>query len=370
MLFMARICIVIPNLGLCLTRASFLLVFLLISLIATLGHAQSGTVEADKSAGNSMTQTFPRSPDAPYPLIQPLPLMAAAMVPVLDDEPLDEGDKSLIKDKPAEPITRKLPIWGEKARQKGYELPLPFGTGVNQIFMAQDIELRNIKVGIGDPIFEVEGLDFDDAQTHDSATTARLDLWLLPFANIYGIFGYLNGEAELDLNIGQIASNLPLPGLPPNFGPQGSIDLNIDYNGITYGGGLTLAGGYKNFFASIDGNYTYSNVDVVDGKIRVYTVSPRVGMLYNPESVPGSLALWVGAMWMRYRQTITDDINLQEFDDRLPSVEIDFKLDVKNEHPWNFLFGTQWEITKRWQVVAEGGVGNRQQVLTGLFFRF
>ena len=37
---------------------------------------------------------------------------------------------------------------------------------------------------------------------------------------------------------------------------------------------------------------------------------------------------------------------------------------------WNFLFGGQWEITKRWQVMAEGGIGNRRQVILGAFFRF
>jgi hypothetical protein len=54
----------------------------------------------------------------------------------------------------------------------------------------------------------------------------------------------------------------------------------------------------------------------------------------------------------------------------LPSVNIDFEIDVKNEKHWNFLFGGQWEITKRWQVMAEGGVGNRQQIILGGFFRF
>ena len=29
--------------------------------------------------------------------------------------------------------------------------------------------------------------------------------------------------------------------------------------------------------------------------------------------------------------------------------------DIENEEPWNFIFGGQWEITKRWQVMAEGG---------------
>jgi hypothetical protein len=367
--FMAHICTVLSNWGLYFARTFFLMLILPIGLLVTSVHAQSDAVNGEKAAGNSVTQILPGSPATLSPINRLSPLLAQAAISVLDEEPLDEKDPNK-SDKPAEPITRKLPIWGEKAREQGYDLPLPFGTGVNLVLMSQDIELRNIKVGVGDPLFEVKGLEFSDAQSHDTATTARLDVWLLPFANVYGIFGYINGEAELDLNIGQIASNLPIPGLPPSFGPQGSIDFNIDYNGTTYGGGITLAGGYKNFFASLDGNYTYSNIDVVDGEIKVYTISPRVGMLFNPESVPGSLALWVGAMYMRYRQTVTDDINLQELDDRLPSVEIDFELDVKNDKPWNFLFGTQWEMTKRWQATVEGGVGDRKQVVTGLSFRF
>ena len=133
---------------------------------------------------------------------------------------------------------------------------------------------------------------------------------------------------------------------------------------------MTLAGGYKHFFGSVDANYTYSNIDVVDGKVRVYTISPRLGMLIDSPAITGSLALWVGGMYMRYRQTVTDDINLKEVDPRLPSVNIDFKLDIKNEHPWNFLFGGQWEITKRVHLMAEGGVGDRRQVVAGLNFRF
>ena len=73
---------------------------------------------------------------------------------------------------------------------------------------------------------------------------------------------------------------------------------------------------------------------------------------------------------MKYKQTVTDDINLKEIDPRLPSVEIDFKLDLKNDEPWNFLVGGQWDISKRWQVMAEGGLGNRKQLILGLFFRF
>lgn len=347
--------------------------FFLTGLIAPPGYAESGTATGEHHLSKRLIQSpawnladlnpISDSPAAPTLLVQ-------SGIPIVNEDPLGEDKKPEDRQKTVEPMTRILPIWGEKAREKGFDLPLPFGVGANLVFMDQDIKIRNVKVGVGDPIFEVSDLAFKDAQSHDRAITARLDLWLLPFANIYGIFGAINGEAEFDLDIGSVTGSLPPIGLPPIFKPGTTQDLNIDYNGTTFGGGITLAGGYKNFFGSLDANYTYSNIDVVDGKIRTYTISPRVGLLVDSAAIPGSLALWVGGMYMRYKQTITDDINLQEFDPRLPSVKLDFKLDVKNEQPWNFLFGGQWEITKRWQFMAEGGIGERRQLITSLFFRF
>jgi hypothetical protein len=252
----------------------------------------------------------------------------------------------------------------------GYDLPLPFGAGANLVLMDQGLDIRNVNVGIGDPTFEIEDFGLSDARAHDTAITVRLDMWLLPFANIYGIFGSINGESELDLDVSRISAILPIPGLPPIFEPGKTIDLNVHYKGTTYGGGMTLAGGYKDFFASVDGNYTYSNIDLTDGDITTLTISPRVGLLVDSPEIKGSLAFWVGAMYMKYKQTITDDISLNELDPRLPSVKINYKLDVQNDEPWNFIFGGQWEITKRWQVTAEGGVGDRKQLILGAFFRF
>ena len=291
-------------------------------------------------------------------------LLVMTEFPVLENT----EQKPETKEKPIEPVTRKLPIWGEQVRARGFELPLPFGMGANYTYMDQGIKIRNLKVGIGNPDIEVEGLVFNDARSHDSAVTARLDMWLLPFMNIYGLLGPVNGEAEFDLDVSQVIGGLP--GLPPIFEPNKTIDLNIDYNGFAFGGGITLAGGYENFFASLDTNYTYSTVDIVDGRIDTITVSPRLGLLVNPPEIKGALALWVGAMFMRYKQTVTDDISLQELDPRLPPVRLAFKLDIENDNPWCFVFGGQWEITKRLQVMAEGGAGGRGQLVTGISFRF
>jgi hypothetical protein len=133
-------------------------------------------------------------------------------------------------------------------------------------------------------------------------------------------------------------------------------------------GGITLAGGYKNFFGSLDANYSYSEIDVVDGDIETLTISPRLGVLVDPALIKGSFALWIGAMYMDYKQTVTDSVDLNELDPKLPSVDLEFEIDIENEEPWNFLMGGQWEISKRWQMMVEGGVGNRQQIISGTFF--
>ncbi len=358
-----------------LVNCVILPLFLLIGPFAQPGWSQAGGVLSERYSPHSPKYNHTHQSakfEFPDSETTTKTILAQSSLPVLEEEERDlEAEKQPdVTERPVEPITRAVPIFGEAVREKGFDLPLPFGTGVNLVFMSQSIELRNVKVGFGGPVQEVEGLDFSDAQSHDAAVTARLDMWLLPFANIYGIFGSVNGETEIDLEISNVVGGLPPIGLPPIFQPGGSIDLNIDYNGTTFGGGMTLAGGYKNFFASVDGNYTYSNIDVVDGDIKVYTITPRVGFYWNPVAVPGSLTAWVGGMYMRYRQTVTDDINLQEFDSRLPSVEIDFELDIKNDTPWNTIFGGQWSITKRWQFTAEGGFGDRSHLITGLFFRF
>jgi len=341
--------------------------FLLAGLNATLGYAESGAVKAEHLTGYPPMQT-PTSNPADQLLIIDHPLAAPLLVqseyPMLDQDASGGEEKAEDKVATVEPITRWVPIWGEQVREKGFDLPLPFGIGTNLVFMDQGIDIRNLNISISIPGFDISQVKFNDSRAYDTAYTARLDMWLLPFANIYGIFGYINGEARLNINVPAISiGNMPITD-PIN------VSLNVDYHGTTYGGGMTLGGGYKNFFATLDGNYTYSNIDVADSEIETYTITPRLGMMVDSAVIPGSLALWVGTMYMNYRQTVTDSINVNTPIPGFPLLELDFEIDIKNEQPWNFLFGSQWEITKRWQFMAEGGIGNRKHVITGLFFRF
>lgn len=372
MVNMDRVQIVVHNMTHCAAVIIVLIFIFLIGLTAAPGVAESGSVIGEHLTGHSLRQKFSVNPaDLPLETICPpaTPPLAQSEYPTLDQDAFGGDDQPEDKTETAEPITRLVPILGEQVRAKGFDLPLPFGVGTNLVLMDQGIDVRNLQIGISAPNLDVSGVRFSNTRAHDRANTARLDMWLLPFANIYGLFGYINGEAELDVNVPAISIDLPNIGNIPISDAQ-TAKLNIDYNGTTYGGGLTLAGGYKNFFGSLDANYTYSNIDVANSEIKTYTISPRLGILVDPDAIEGSLAFWVGAMYMDYKQTVTDSIDLNTLSPALPSVELDFEIDIKNEHPWNFLFGGQWEITKRWHFMAEGGIGDRKQLITGLFFRF
>ena len=299
----------------------------------------------------------------------PWTLRAQTEYPVSDEKPISETEKPKEKKKEIEPITRKIPIWGEKIRAMGYDLPLPFGAGANFVWMDQGIDIRELTVGVGSASSEPGFISFSNARSRNTATTVRLDAWLLPFMNIYGLFGYLDGNTELDINVPGLTIDVPIIGPVPIFDPF-TIPVDVDYDGVTYGGGITLAGGYKRLFGSLDMNYTRSDINLTDGEVTTLTLSPRLGVLFESFANKGSGALWVGGMYMDYKETISDSINLRQIDPELPSLTIDYEVKIKNKEKLNFIFGGQWEITKRWQVMAEGGVGERKQVILGAFFRF
>lgn len=71
----------------------------------------------------------------------------------------------------------------------------------------------------------------------------KVDVWLLPFLNVFGIYGRIDGRTTVDLsNTGVL--------LPPDF-----QRLNIAYDGDVYGGGVVLAVGGDRWFASLTGTF-------------------------------------------------------------------------------------------------------------------
>src|SRR6185436_13122512 len=134
----------------------------------------------------------------------------------------------------------------------------------------------------------------------DAATTThtgifRTDVWLLPFLNVYGLFGETAGVTK--------------PALA--FSNGQTLESNVDYNRFSYGGGMTLAGGWKAWFLTLDANWTTGDLvskekgQIGDKPIKSLTFAPRFGMLMSSGRL-GTGSLWVGGMFLLATSEIHD----------------------------------------------------------------
>jgi hypothetical protein len=183
---------------------------------------------------------------------------------------------------------------------------------------------------------------------------ARFDWWVLPMLNFQVLYGQFDGSAKATL----------APALAKHFG-----DIEVDYDGQSYGLGATLAAGWKQIFAAVSVDYHWSDVDfndlrslklVDDDSIRTLVVRPKIGYRFTDSN----LSVWVGAQYQKTKHTQKGSFNMPGLG-RIP-----FSVDVEDAHPWNWLAGFEWGLSRHWSIIAEGGFGQRKQALAGLSFRF
>lgn len=254
-----------------------------------------------------------------------------------------------------------LPIWGKEACAQGFVLPRPFGVSLGYIHQDQPFK-------VGDVI--VNGVDVkgpglavvDEVQNEESTVTLRFDAWILPFWNVYGILGMTDGEA-----VGPLAINLGVIPEFEDFCNRPLVDCNIDttfeidYEGDVVGLGTTLAGGYKDFFAMIDINYTETDLDISRTDAEATVISSRIG--WNGKLGFFTGVLWVGAMYQDISQFL--DLEIDAGDD---SLNVTFEQETKE--PLNYLVGGQWDINRSFSVLAELGFGKRESQMLSLTYRF
>lgn len=286
-----------------------------------------------------------------------------------------------------------FPIWGDEARARGYSIPLPFGANLSYMNIRQNIDVDSITFSglkLGDHLIPSDMFNIAVGQTRQRSETEnlRLDMWVFPFLNIYGLMGYTKGSSLSQVSVDAdpsrytgidkiIASSVHK--LHDN-GTLQDIDFALDFEGRTWGTGFTLAGGYKNWFTLVDTNYTRTEFDILDGKISAVTVSPRVGYRFEMPGIsgPSHLSIWVGAMYQNVDQEFKgnlSDLHMPpELQPLISSVNVDDqgRFDVKQHlsSPWNTLIGAQYEITKNFNVLTEIGFNERNSFFLAGEYRF
>lgn len=286
------------------------------------------------------------------------------------------NSESSLDTRPSTSQSRVLPIWGDEARAQGYDLPEPFGAGYSYMNLRQNIIVDKIGFHIDDPLKNklLSFIDVDAGDTREKSKThmLKIDSWVLPFLNVYGLYGRTKGKSKTNLNAIYIAGESNYENTP----------FTLDFKGNTYGAGFTLAGGYNQFFGSFDLNYTKTDLDILDGDIKALIISPRVGyeFVFSP-LITGQgntkLQVWTGAMYQDITQRFKGDVSKlnmpDEFTDLMGMFGFDgIKFDVEQHlaHKWNQTVGARLEVTRNFNVITEVGFNNRNSLFVSGEFRF
>jgi len=168
--------------------------------------------------------------------------------------------------------------------------------------------------------------------------TVRVDSWLLPFLNVYGILGTVEGEVDVTV------------------GAPFAHELVVPYDGLVYGGGAVLAVGYKNIFLLNNFSFTITDLDR-GGSVNTWIWAPTLG--FNK----GKLSLWTGPTYQN-----TDRKESGSFDVTFlgQPLGVDYDIQLTEENNWNYSVGGRWDFDENWALILEGGFGDRKQALVSV----
>ena len=295
-----------------------------------------------------------------------------------------------------------FPIWGQAVYKKGFDIPYPAGAMVNYIWMDQGIAIDNLQLGIQTdntniPLTPVDFIDFGSNRNTSYSVNFRPDIWVFPFLNVYGLFGY--GASTTEVNLVK----------PVAF--KSIVTQNLSMAGV----GIMGAFGVGPLWLSLDGNWTWTKPELLDDPVLASVFGVRVGKTFTFKSKPErNVAFWVGGMRIRMSSETYGAIKMadaipQEAWDRkddfvaeywdwydyeatppqkvvadkvlTPIIEgidakdgdaiISYGMDKRPEQEWNVVFGAQYQFNKRWQVRTEAGlIGDRKSFLLSANYRF
>ena len=213
-----------------------------------------------------------------------------------------------------EPHWSGLPIWGVEAQAMGYQIPLPFGIGVTAYSAKQPVNIQDLQLGRnGNPPVSVKNfLVINQVDTTQKNLSAKLDVLVFPFLDVYVLTGYTKGTTKGEVQVpGETIGGI----LEPRV-----LQLDAAFSGPTWGVGFTLQGGAKvsdwrdlTAFGVVDWNRTktklsFENESLIAHTKPVATVfSARVG-LHGIVGPSVGAAVWAGAMHQKIQQEVAGSV--------------------------------------------------------------
>jgi hypothetical protein len=350
---------------------------------------------------------------------------------VYTNKEVGKKNEALIDSIKAKPYPYVLPIWGAKAAAKGFNLPYSAGISVNYLQQESALLIDNLLVGFNNgPMYDLdEIIRFDDATARAGALTIRPDIWVLPFLNVYGVFGKARSSTA-------ISAGLWLPDTADVWKEVTKFSTTANFDAVVAGIGITPTIGIGGGWLALDMNCAWSDVSALDKPVFTFVFGPRAGKTFKFKKPDQNIAFWVGGFRVKFSSATNGSMNLSEL---VPTDELQVKVDdgfekvneksaeveswwgglteIEQKNPinvakyetanrtldaasnlltsmdgalnddksatvqyslekslkdkWNFIVGTQFQINKHFMLRTEVGfLGSRTQGMGGIQYRF
>ena len=104
---------------------------------------------------------------------------------------------------------RTMPFFGRDLAARGYALPLPYGVSllINNNLQAQSITdgavalAKDMNPPKDADLVELPFVFFDDVESDTISTQLKVDTWLFPFLNVYGLIGLFDSDVDLRVRV-------------------------------------------------------------------------------------------------------------------------------------------------------------------------
>src|SRR6478609_2373456 len=324
-----------------------------------------------------------------------------------------------------------LPIWGEKATQKGFQLPYSAGVSVNYFWQKSDIVINNLEVGFNNgPKYNLDQIiRFTDSYVTASAVNVRPDIWLFPFLNIYGILGKANTSTTINAGIW-------VPDADNNWSKVMDFGTKAEFEGTTFGLGMTPTMGVGGGWLALDMNVAWTDIPALEKPAMSFIFGPRLGKTFKLNKPEKNIAFWAGAFRVHLKSGTSGSLPLADIipiegaqarvdeafakvdqkqaevdgwwnglsnadkakpsnkakyetanralesagnllngiDGALSTAEtstVQYSLEKAPKDMWNFILGTQYQFNRHFMLRGECGfLGTRTQFMTSLQYRF
>ena len=271
-----------------------------------------------------------------------------------------------------------FPLWGEKARAAGFELPAAWGLMLNYYYQRSSIEIASLKLGVnGGPMYDASFIQFGDSVARAQSVGLRPNLMVLPFLSVYALVN--GGTSSTDVQVTSPAA----------------FTSTVDSKAVVVAVGATFQMGYKGFFGVADFNAAVADVDRIADLMGTNLLSFRLG--YNKKlGPPGrSVAAWVGTAGQVIDVNTKGSVKLAEvipapspeqaaaFQARCdgmlnanpakqtcnqlaasmtawaggtpPTTTVEYSLEKKPKDIWNMIAGAQFALDRHWMFRVEAG---------------